>query len=153
MFIAPVMHPIIHITWEHPVLCFWEPLIMGLTKAQIIVTLSMWLHLSDLKCVFIVVCEFVEYWKNILKTSTRSCIWAIAHVWLYVRGSPCVVRLIRLCIKDTCWMAVMIYASRMDSELRGNIHLTIELLSKTHRREAFTHSSPGMHTQTHIHCG
>lgn len=44
-------------------------------------------------------------------------------------------------------MAAMIYASRMDSELGGNIHLTIELLSQTHRQEAFTHRPKHSHTE------
>lgn len=82
--------------------------------------------------------------------SAGSCAPRIARdAWLHVRGSSCVVRLMRLCIQDGCWVTEMIYTSRMDSQLGGSIRLTAEALSWTRGRKhmANTHEWWQTHTQ------
>lgn len=88
---------------------------------------------------------------------TGSICWELCTAdswaaWLHVRGSSCVVRLMRLCIEDCRWVTEMIYASRMDGQLGGNIRLTAEPLSQTQRRRAYmhvkhTHTVAGSHAQ------
>lgn len=61
--------------------------------------------------------------------STRSSIcWELcttesSDAWLYVKGSSCVVRLMRLRIEDGCRVTEMIYTRKTDRQLGGNICL------------------------------